>query len=120
MAGGAAGAVGAAGRADGLFGWICRARMGLGGAEDEVAARTCGGTALAPGASGCPSRLQNFAPGRFRKPHLGQTTPAVGGGATGVCTRMVALGEIAGIWIVAGAPWFGRQCCKAERMASAL
>lgn len=105
--------------ADGLFGWICRARMGLGGADVDVAARTCGGTALAPDASGCPSRLQNFAPGRFKKPHLGQTTPAVDG-ATGVCTRMVALGEMAGIWMVVGAPWFGKQCCKAERMASAL
>ena len=72
--------------------------MGAGG-RAATFARTCGGTTVAPCKSGCPSRLQNFAPGRLRYPHLGQMTsfPAAVDGTT-----MVALGEMAGICTVAG------------------
>src|ERR1700686_5317326 len=47
--------------------WTGRARMGAGGAVGLAAAEAfiCGGTEMAPCLNGCPSRLQNLAPGRL-------------------------------------------------------
>ena len=91
-----------------------------------IRALTCGGTAVAPCVSGCPSILQNFAFERLTKPQRGQIgplpllLPLLFVAALVADTMMVALGEMAGIETVAGDAWFGKQCCKAMRIASAL
>src|SRR5258708_39640280 len=81
---------------------------------------TCGGgTARAPGFSGWPSRLQNFAPGRLAYPHFGQIVVAgmMGVGCAG--TMIVLLGDMAGICTVTGATTVpvGKHWPKAIRLA---